>query len=54
MNYIFLGNFELLEFQGVLITITSINAKAMKFDFFMCTLHKMWSLVLAITLLLNF
>jgi hypothetical protein len=34
VNYFFLGNLELLEFQGVLITILSMNAKAPEFDVF--------------------
>jgi len=34
VNYFFLGNFELLGFQGVLITIISMNAKALEFDVF--------------------
>jgi hypothetical protein len=32
VNYFFGGYFQLLEFQGVLITIISMNAKALEFD----------------------
>jgi hypothetical protein len=34
VNYLFLGNFELLEFQGVLVTTISMKAKALEFDAF--------------------
>jgi len=34
VNYFFVGNFELLEFKRVLITIISMNAKPLKFDVF--------------------
>jgi len=34
VNFGLLGNFDLVEFHGVLITIISMNAKAMDFDVF--------------------
>jgi len=34
VNYFFWENFELLEFQGVLLTIIPMNAKALEFDVF--------------------